>query len=145
MKEVKLSQIDDVSNMVVCADSSLPEYWSQGLIVLPDDCYPVCGSEDEGCCNSGSDEYPGAIPARLKHAVYTDGTVMSAHSRHMGGGNLGFADGHAQWMKGQAILAASKWHSGGQGGTYLEGGEDKLKFMVNPTGEWWGCLCEYAY
>jgi len=146
LKEVKTSQIDDVSHLIVCADSSLPEYWSLGLVVFPDDCYTVCGSEDEGCCNSGSDEYAGAIPAYLKHRLYTDGTIASAHSRHMGGSNLGFADGHASWMKGQAILASSNWQSGGSGGTFKSGGDGTLLMTAGkPNGVWAGCLCEYGY
>src|SRR5574340_1576647 len=67
LREVKTSQIEDVTHLVVCADSGIPEYWSLGLVVFPDDFYVVCGSEDEGCCNSGSDEYAGAIPRSEEH------------------------------------------------------------------------------
>jgi prepilin-type processing-associated H-X9-DG protein len=43
----------------------------------------------------------------------TDATYRKTYSRHLGGSNLGFADGHAKWYASESILAEAPKNTGG--------------------------------
>jgi prepilin-type N-terminal cleavage/methylation domain-containing protein/prepilin-type processing-associated H-X9-DG protein len=139
LDEVKTSQFGDPTSLVVCADSLGPSYASPSWIIFPDNCMTQCGSQDSGCCNDSSgDPY---VPPELKHTIWQAGTEMGKRTRHLGGSNLGFADGHASWMSGGAILSASKYAAGG----VVHNAEPTVRISLSNDSAWVGCLCEYSY
>jgi len=72
-------------------------------------CYPIA---DSGCCVD-SDGDPCA-PAKGEVQFALDPTYRKQHARprHLGGSNLGFADGHASWMASETILFGGENWSG---------------------------------
>ena len=140
LADTKLSAIEDPVMQVVCADSNSPSYANASCVIFPDVCAAQCGSEADNCCNGGVDNIEGFVPMDEKHSIWDDGTVMDRNARHLGGSNLGFADGHAAWWNSQSILSHVTWHK-----LHKAGGDGTLKFAVRETGAWGGCLCCYAY
>jgi len=64
-----------------------------------------CGTNDPGCswslaCGLSYDE---------KLRFWKDATLRNSRTRHMGGVNFGFADGHAKWVTSESVWAA--WNS----------------------------------
>jgi prepilin-type N-terminal cleavage/methylation domain-containing protein/prepilin-type processing-associated H-X9-DG protein len=94
-------------------------------------CNESCGGDWENCSQSQL-----CSPLAIDHG----GTGIGArdvnyrklhyHSRHLGGSNLGFADGHAKWMPSEKILFAGENWSGYADGT---GDLEGLGVCFNPT------------
>jgi len=108
--ERKLSTIADPSWWGVCADSGAqPELWWPTGLAFPDQCKTDCGSTDPGCCNGDWSNCSWTVDCGLDHelklAIFTDPTVGKPFTRHLGGSNIGFADGHAAWMSAYAIIS----------------------------------------
>jgi len=106
--EQKMAAIEDAANWVVCADGGA---WSEamqaGHIAYPDLCNAECGNcwcstWIEDCADSVQAGCPDAYDCFLTWHTSTtmlkDQTLMKKGSRHLGGSNIGFADGHASWM-----------------------------------------------
>jgi len=107
--ELKTNQVEDPSWFVVVADSGAQfDSFMVGTMVLPD----VCGLECAGPgCYPDWDCCPDARSLGLADDVLkTDKSLWKEYSRHLGGSNLGFMDGHAAWMRAEAILAAMDPH-----------------------------------
>jgi prepilin-type N-terminal cleavage/methylation domain-containing protein/prepilin-type processing-associated H-X9-DG protein len=113
--EMKFSEIDDPVWFVICADAGAQEeIWMTSLIAWPDACRTACGPYEPiaGCCSADwincSWSQDCGIDWQLKEAFYT-GIPEEAKrfTRHLGGSNLGFADGHAKWMSAGAIISES--------------------------------------
>jgi len=107
----KTSQIKDPSRKVVCADAMVhPDIARTSWVAYPDECRldgAGCGWYSPGntCAdwvNCSWTQDCGAGDVRFG----TDPTYRKEHAgtRHLGGSNLGFADGHAAWMSSEAIL-----------------------------------------
>jgi len=107
LRDLKTSQINDVSKYVVASDIGAAQYEFRdtGEISYPEimligraACrYPVadwvnCSWTTE--CGPGTPWFATDVQYRKVHA----------HTRHLGGNNLGFADGHAAWYNGEATL-----------------------------------------
>jgi prepilin-type N-terminal cleavage/methylation domain-containing protein/prepilin-type processing-associated H-X9-DG protein len=119
--DVSDSRISDPSRYVVCLDAggqTEPTDTSMG-VAYPDICRlgcASCGSNSgrwESCpwartCSAGTTQYGTDPDFRKKHCP----------ARHLGGDNIGFADGHAKWFPAETIL----W-----------GGEDHRRYL--PPGE----------
>jgi prepilin-type N-terminal cleavage/methylation domain-containing protein/prepilin-type processing-associated H-X9-DG protein len=113
VQEMKFSAIDDPVWFVICADAG-SEIWMTSVIAWPDACRTGCGPYEPaaGCCSADwincSWSQDCGIDWQLKQAFYT-GIPEEAKkfTRHLGGSNLGFADGHAKWMSAGAIISAS--------------------------------------
>jgi len=94
------SRISDPVRFVVCADNASggARLTNAPGIVYGASCCP-CGpldlSEEEGC------RWWGGEPA-----VYGDPTFRKTFSPHMGGINIGFADGHARWWSSESFMAS---------------------------------------
>jgi len=107
--ELKPSQVEDPSWFVVCGDAGTQidiEY--PCALAFPEICDIIgCGAPD--CCGADwvncPDTQSCAIDLRLKTKFWQDGQLRKPYARHMGGSNLGFMDGHAAWMAGDAIMA----------------------------------------
>jgi prepilin-type processing-associated H-X9-DG protein len=48
---------------------------------------------------------PGCEPIYAYPAMLTDPNLRRQYTRHLGGVNLGFLDGHAAWWNSEALLA----------------------------------------
>jgi len=112
--DLKTSAIDDPSWYVVCADvGAQEEFWMASLIAMPDACRTGCGPSDPaaGCCSADwsncSDSRSCGIDWTQKKKLFSDSQLQKPWTRHLGGSNLGFADGHAKWLTAGAIIAES--------------------------------------
>jgi prepilin-type N-terminal cleavage/methylation domain-containing protein/prepilin-type processing-associated H-X9-DG protein len=96
-------QAPDPSQWVVCADAGvIMDLWSPVLTAYPEQCTLVCSPCSKDWANCPDTQSCGAPLQGL-----TDASFRKQWSRHMGGSNLGFMDGHAKWMTGESILADS--------------------------------------
>ncbi len=113
-RDLSTSSMGDAARRVVCGDSGIA--WGLDMsdtihVAYPDicrlrsvACSEGCGGDWENCPQTRDCSTPRNDPLKWKWA--TDAAVRKAHvsTRHMGGSNLGFADGHARWMSSEAIL-----------------------------------------
>jgi len=100
--DVKFSQINDPVNYVVCGDSTSQQMWNARL-----DAWQVCAVD--GCAdweNCSFTRTCGLSSANVEQ-FWTDPSYRATYARHMGGINLGFADGHAKWWHSEAYMAAA--------------------------------------
>jgi prepilin-type processing-associated H-X9-DG protein len=105
-RETKTSQMDDPAKFFVCGDggaASKGEASGIGDIAWPDICRmgmsnPYCG------CYADPDCGVVGICAIDPSEDDRDPQVRKRYTRHMGGSNVGFADGHAQWFSSEALL-----------------------------------------
>jgi prepilin-type N-terminal cleavage/methylation domain-containing protein/prepilin-type processing-associated H-X9-DG protein len=100
------SQLGDPSRCVVCADGTSygARFVSPGQI-LYQICHLACGADWSACPSVSACSYPQSDYTRFVN----DTTYRARFTRHMGGSNLGFADGHAQWMLADEVLANSPY------------------------------------
>jgi prepilin-type N-terminal cleavage/methylation domain-containing protein/prepilin-type processing-associated H-X9-DG protein len=119
---VKMAAIQDPVNFVVCGDGGAwPEEMTPGLLAYPDLCNAECGNCWcgaclEGCLEVNPDGWFAENAAagvacfyewHTSSAMLRDKTLLSKGTRHLGGSNLGFADGHAAWWNADRFL--DKW------------------------------------
>jgi len=115
LTELKLGQISDPAWHVVVADvGAQEEFWMVSLVAFPDVCVSGCGPRGSapGCCaadwvNCSWSRDCGVdwqIKAKLEYGIPEE---MKQYTRHLGGSNLGFADGHAKWFAAGAIVSDS--------------------------------------
>jgi len=104
--DLKTSQIDDASWYVVCADAtSFGNVFYSAHHMLYELCSYYCGQSEEAfelcpwvseCC----------IPAGPEHdRFFSDPSYSAQFTRHLGGSNVGFADGHAAWFNAEDFKA----------------------------------------
>jgi prepilin-type N-terminal cleavage/methylation domain-containing protein/prepilin-type processing-associated H-X9-DG protein len=108
------SQINDPSHAVVAGDAGP---WQEsipiGALAYPDICQSECGNSvctsvdwincSSSCANNGIYNY-----APKDGTFYTNPVLQAKYTRHLGGSNVGFADGHASWFLAHALLADYK-------------------------------------
>jgi prepilin-type N-terminal cleavage/methylation domain-containing protein/prepilin-type processing-associated H-X9-DG protein len=107
LKEVKLAAMENVASVIVCGDGGTRPPIELLNIAYPDVCalpciFPGCNPEQCGVGEDGGDEYPPEDGSAI-----TNPTVRKQWARHLGGGNVGFADGHAQWIQSERLLVAA--------------------------------------
>jgi len=115
VQEMKLSEIDDPVWFVIVADGGAQEsIWMTSLIAFPDICTSGCGAQipSPGCCAADwvncSWTQDCGVDVALKVALQSGiPEEMKQFTRHLGGSNIGFADGHAMWMPAGAIISES--------------------------------------
>jgi len=108
--EMSLSWVNDAARFVICADAGV-DVWSTSspaMLAYPEICCTECcgiwGWVDWNC--GILDSECGACAAL--HAPYDfhdDPKKQENATRHLGGTNIGFLDGHARWMPARRILA----------------------------------------
>ncbi len=101
-----LSSVNDPAHYVACADSTSwgARFVSPGQI-LYQVCHLACGADWNECPEVSGCSYPEEDVAR-----FVGDTIYRARfTRHLGGSNLGFADGHAQWISAEAVLAQAPY------------------------------------
>jgi prepilin-type N-terminal cleavage/methylation domain-containing protein/prepilin-type processing-associated H-X9-DG protein len=115
----KLVEVNDPVRFVICADAGvLPEsVCSPAILAYPDICCAECAGVNwhawswpvvengHTVCPDGS-YCPECWEIHASYEWITDPNARRATTRHLGGSNLGFLDGHAAWMHAQAIISA---------------------------------------
>jgi prepilin-type N-terminal cleavage/methylation domain-containing protein/prepilin-type processing-associated H-X9-DG protein len=118
---LKLAAVQDPVNFVVCGDGGVDQdSGSIGVLAFPDICCAECGGVapfawDWGgaaagitSCPDGSDcpecSSMHAINAWWSAQGY-DREARKDSTRHLGGVNVGFMDGHASWFNSERLLA----------------------------------------
>jgi len=113
--ELKLAAVDDTVNYVICADAGgqTDDFSAEGL-AYPDICClgcgnSVCSSYDWELCTNGT-VGTGADcgvynNAPNNGAFLTNPELRKQYSRHLGGTNVGFLDGHASWFNSDRLLS----------------------------------------
>jgi prepilin-type N-terminal cleavage/methylation domain-containing protein/prepilin-type processing-associated H-X9-DG protein len=118
--------VPDPSGWVVCADAGvLMELWSPVLTAFPEQCHLVCSD-----CSADWENCSWTRDCGAPLQGLTDPSFRKQWTRHLGGSNLGFMDGHAAWMAAERILdeagtplkpgkiVIQGWDSKGNGGVY---------------------------
>ncbi len=108
--DLKLAAVEDSVGYVIVADGgSVPGWLPPGYLAAPDLCALGCGNtmcgwaDWEACASYGAD-------CGLYYYAPNDGSFLresalrKKYARHLGGNNLGFLDGHAQWMDADTAL-----------------------------------------
>jgi len=91
----KLAQIQYPAQAMECGDSRHPEAININRAAWADQC---------AMCNIGNSGWWGYIPPDFK----TNTAFINAATRHSGGSNIGFVDGHVKWYRFDALYAAWK-------------------------------------
>jgi len=125
-RDAKLGVVHDVSKLVVCGDAGIametdrtsgfayPDYSRFDFLLY------ACGGGGSGNCSTSDTCGNAAVAAECSplSTCYggdgkfsTDPTERAKHARHLGGSNLGFADGHAAWWQAERILFGGSDHS----------------------------------
>jgi len=108
--ELKSSQVNDAAQFVVCADAGVDvrSPSSPAMLAYPELCCVECAGlrswPDWSCGILASD----CGPCAELHAPYDffrDPRKQTAATRHLGGSNIGFMDGHASWIRAQLFGA----------------------------------------
>jgi prepilin-type N-terminal cleavage/methylation domain-containing protein/prepilin-type processing-associated H-X9-DG protein len=104
LDEMSTSQIVDPVKQVACADAGIitNQLDRTSWVAYPDTC-----QIDSVSCNQSCN--PDMDP---KYASDPQFRKVNAGTRHMGGSNLGFCDGHAKWMSAEQILFGGENWSG---------------------------------
>jgi prepilin-type N-terminal cleavage/methylation domain-containing protein/prepilin-type processing-associated H-X9-DG protein len=96
------SHAGDPARCVVCADgTSFGVRFVSPAQVLYQICHLACGADWSMCPSVSGCSYPQEDIVRY----FTDTSFRARFTRHLGGSNLGFADGHAKWMPAEEVLA----------------------------------------
>ncbi len=107
LSDLKTSQISDTARCVATGDSTVFGWYFRGA---SDMLYECC---DQGCGNSSyyscTDSQICSFPVSDLPKWQTDATYREKYTRHLGGSNVGFADGHASWFKADALVAISPY------------------------------------
>jgi len=114
----KLGALADPVKAPVAWDNGALVQWNElGTIAYPEICgmscaNPVCGGVDWVLCADGT--VGSAADCGLFSYAPNDGSFLTDpkkskyYTRHLGGVNLAWADGHASWMDSQRLLAQYK-------------------------------------
>ncbi len=112
LAEVKLTAINDPVHTIVAADSPPTYDWlSVPRIAYANTCCAECAGAQTAMWGYPESEAPGWATDSACWAIHAhtgwarDPNLMKASTRHLGGSNIAFADGHAQWYSAQALLA----------------------------------------
>ena len=106
----KLAAVQDTVNYVILGDSGVMPYaMTLGTKAYPDICAIECGNEV--CGWADWEECTSAVDCGLyfwapnNGSFIKDAGLAKQYSRHLGGVNLGFLDGHAQWISSQGLIS----------------------------------------
>ena len=110
-RDLKTSQIGDAARwLAVCELGAPVDTWSLFILAYPDICGLGCATYDTryatGCAPAADwVNCSWTVDCGAGHpSMGTDAQLRKPWARHLGGVNLGFADGHATWMMSEAVL-----------------------------------------
>jgi prepilin-type N-terminal cleavage/methylation domain-containing protein/prepilin-type processing-associated H-X9-DG protein len=125
----KMVEIIDPVNHVICADGgACIMFMNAGHVAYPDLCNVECANcwcsqWIEDCLDTITSGCPEVADCYLEYHArpqyLEDQSLLSRGARHLGGSNIGFADGHAQWWHSQRWLDA--WAEEAKPGFYAYG------------------------
>ncbi|MFB3880785.1 MAG: type II secretion system protein [Armatimonadota bacterium] len=113
--ELKLAAVQDPVRYQICGDSGVQvEMGGLGIVAFPDICALECGNgtcgwvdwetaSDPSCCGDGYQNYAPSDGSFILNAE-----LRKPYTRHLGGVNEGFLDGHAAWIPAEKLLAMWK-------------------------------------
>ncbi len=112
VREVATSQMDDPAAYVVCGETSVGGTINSPLNLAYPDAFAMCGANPAqvACCGGNWVDWANCPDTRACGAArdlnYADAEIRKryGHARHLGGSNVGFADGHAKWYQSEDIL-----------------------------------------
>jgi len=112
--DLKLAEVEDSVNHMIVADAgACTDHMNPGHVAYPDCCAAECNSvwcawaDWEACYDyCGSDFIYLVAPGDGAWAA--DSELMKPFTRHLGGSNVGFLDGHAAWWSARAWVAACR-------------------------------------
>jgi len=145
--ELKLVSVQDAAAYVICSDGGgLSDAGSPGTIAYPDLCCAECAginwsawgwpTVENGVttCPTSSGDCGACWDSHASYEWTQSPQRQQASTRHLGGSNLGFLDGHATWLPAQRILTMTR--DGELGGitNFCEGGtlESYREFCGEP-------------
>jgi prepilin-type N-terminal cleavage/methylation domain-containing protein/prepilin-type processing-associated H-X9-DG protein len=109
--DTKLSEISDPVKFIVVADAVHTNSWAIEQVAFADLCRTKWGDNVDGECGAQWENCSDTVSCGLSLAAtqrfWTDASYRKQYTRHMGGSNLGFLDGHAAWWAADAIIAAA--------------------------------------
>jgi prepilin-type processing-associated H-X9-DG protein len=113
LRDVKLGALDDpVAVPVVFDGGSRTSVFQIVASNYPDACQMLCypGNQDPSCVDYYNEMCPFQeqlpLPLPTDFSWQTDASVRKQWARHLGGINIGFADGHAAWMDSERVNTA---------------------------------------
>ena len=140
--DMKLSSISDASASPVCADGGVnPTWMTFGTMAYPEICCAECsgivyyrwsGWPPPEDCGIGSSSCGGCWDIHASIAWARSPSRKAASTRHMGGSNVGFADGHAKWIMAAAITAMSDSKGMEKLGWNCSPGTSREGFLATP-------------
>ena len=104
--DVKESQMGDPSWTVTCGDSCIFVNINGPENMLYSLCGTGCGKADWANC---PDTQECGLDFHLVDQWATDPSFRAKYTRHLGGSNVGFADGHASWFMADALMAVAPY------------------------------------
>jgi len=112
LREVKTGQMPDPARYLVCGESQMGNPVSGPLELAYPDVSAMCAANpgSVACCGGSWVDWANCSWSQECGASadlnYSDTEVRKkyGHARHLGGSNVGFADGHAQWYNSEDIL-----------------------------------------
>jgi prepilin-type N-terminal cleavage/methylation domain-containing protein/prepilin-type processing-associated H-X9-DG protein len=110
LTNAKEADIDDPVWTVVVSDSSV----YANVLGVGDMMYYICTyagpcGDEPGCCSADWENCPDTQMCKLdfdeRDRWIGDASFRSKYTRHLGGANVGFVDGHAKWYHADALAA----------------------------------------
>jgi prepilin-type processing-associated H-X9-DG protein len=139
--DMKLSSISDASASPVCADGGVnPTWMTFGTMAYTEICCAECSgvayyawsgwppAED---CGIGSSSCGDCWNLHANITWARTPSRKSASTRHMGGSNVGFADGHAKWIMAAAIMGMLDSQGIQKLGTTCGSGTSREGYLAN--------------
>jgi len=105
---LKLAAVQDPVNFVICCDAGGQTSDANiGTLAYPDICALECANcwgwvDWEACADIAGECIYSYAP--LDGAFIKDPNLRKPYSRHLGGVNLGFLDGHASWVNSETVI-----------------------------------------
>jgi len=143
---LKLASVQDPVSFAVCGDAGVnTSLWSPALVAFPDWCKLICSN----CAADWENDPEAAANHNADYHAFTGS--RSTYTRHLGGTNVGFLDGHAASWNSEKLLVACGtmvhpgdikvmgWDSVGRGAVYPT--SECLNSPMRDSNLPAGCVC----
>jgi prepilin-type processing-associated H-X9-DG protein len=102
--EMKMGWVDNPAWFIIAGDGGAQtDNLGIGICAFPDVCFAECAGP--GCSMPDWSNCPWSTECSFTGETKQDPQERMAHTRHLGGVNLGFLDGHARWFTAEWILS----------------------------------------
>ncbi len=103
---LKLVQVEDPAWFIIAGDMGTHVNWMSAIEwAYPDMCFMGCLCDQDADREATVAACPWVADCWPTYAQKTDPTWRRQQARHLGGVNLGFLDGHAQWFNSESMLS----------------------------------------